>query len=72
MKRTGKASHAPEDAAEGIVLLDDLAPIRDVRGGAGRLRFGESLAVTTVGTNTPNEETAVPSSREAKPPRRPR
>jgi len=69
MKRTGKASHAPEDAAEGIVLLDDLAPIRDVRGGAGRLRFGESLPV---GTHTPNEATAVPSSREAKPPRRPR
>jgi hypothetical protein len=38
----------PDDAAEKpdeTILLKDLAPRKDVKGGAGKLRFGESTVV---------------------------
>ena len=62
------------DAASGsddVILLEDLVPIRDVRGGAGQLRFGQSLPVTAVDA-TPNEENAAAAGREVKPSRRTR
>lgn len=58
----------PAREHEDVVLLEDLAPLRDVRGGTGKLRFGQSLAAD--GARLTNDENAALRTREATPPRR--
>lgn len=58
--------------SDDVVLLEDLAPTADVRGGAGKLCFGQSLSSTTSEAGVPNEENAAPRTPEAKRPRRSR
>lgn len=65
-----KAKPNVDSMSDDVVLLEDLAPIRDVRGGAGKLRFGQSLPVNTVGAGTPDEESATPSAARNPTPRR--
>lgn len=62
MKRTRTQEPAPE--GDDVVLLEDLAPMRDVRGGADKLRFGQSLPAATAHARLPNEESATPRSPE--------
>ena len=65
-----KAKPNIDSVSDDVVLLEDLAPIRDVRGGAGKLRFGQSLPVNAVDAGIPDGESAAPGATETKPPRR--
>lgn len=63
------------DAASGsddVILLEDLAPTAEVRGGAGKLRFGQSLPVKTGDPALPDEESAAPRTAAGGAPRRSR
>lgn len=67
-----KPKRKPDAVSESdeVVLLEDLTPTRDVRGGAGKLRFGQSLPITASEARLPDEENAAPRPPESKPPRR--
>src|SRR5689334_13959315 len=70
VKRARKQS--PTLESDDVVLLEDLAPMADVRGGAGKLRFGQSLPVTSSEATLPNEVTAAQRTAETEPPPRTR
>ena len=64
MRPTRKQDPTPEH--EDVVLLEDLAPTRAVRGGANKLRFGQSPP-TAVASSLPDEVSAAPRIPEVKP-----